>query len=178
MDKIKLTALGLMPEAEPTYLNVGDTTIAITPRIPYESVFNMIQWCVDRCVTDIPYTAGPVKRIIRDLALVKWYTNIETKLGADTEELYEIYDFLTYFDIINLVKQHINPGQLEFFDSTLNETLESINQYRNSIPGVVEALTRGAEEDIQMMQGALDLVKDEQTAEKINNLVEFAKNLK
>ena len=66
---------------------------------------------------------------------------------------------------------------MDFFNKTLDETLESIIAYRNSAKGIVDALAENAEQDINKMQGAIDLLSDEEKNKQLSKMIKFAEEL-
>jgi hypothetical protein len=75
-----------------------------------------------------------------DMTLLKYYTNLDINLlNLDPYKVYSNYD---------IIKPHlksllavIDEEQLNFFYNTLDETIASIISFRNSVSGLLDALT-------------------------------------
>ena len=177
MDKIKLLDLGVLPEITATSIQVGAATVEVTPRIPYETVLDMIQWCIDFIINDRPFVSEPLKQIIKDFAVLKYYTNLDISFVEEfraIDEIYENYDIVDRYGIVKRVREHLDNDQIEFFDKTLDATLKAIADYRNSAKGILDAVTENSKKDVEQMQQALDLLGDEEQNRKIANLINLA----
>lgn len=181
IERIKLNTLGAIEEDPIEYMNIGQTVVAVHKYIPYEQMLDMIQWCIDYIINDRPFISAPLKKIIKDFAILNFYTNFDFSFLTEYHEMADIYaeyDLVYRFDVIDRITSYIDEGQLNFFNKTLDETLESIMKYRNSAVGIVDALAEKAQQDVDKMQGAIDLISDKERNEKIGNLLKFAENLK
>lgn len=179
-NKIRLSALGVIEEIAPQYVQIGEAVITVERFIPYEKMLDMVQWCIDYIINDRPFISAPLKRIIKDFAILNFFTNIDFNFldeYHDMADIYEEYDFVARFGVMEKVKEHISPEYLEFFDKTLDETLESITAYRNSAVGVIDALSANAKNDTAAMEKAMEMVGDEQQMAKIGQLLQFAQEI-
>lgn len=180
IEKIKLNTLGVIEEDPIEYLNIGKAVVAVRKHIPYEQMLDMIQWCIDYIINDRPFISAPLKRIIKDFAVLNFYTNFDFNFLTEYEtmaQIYAEYDLVYRFDVMSKVKEIVDPGQIDFFEKTLDETLESIIAYRNSAKGIVDALAENAEQDISKMQGAIDLLSDEERNKQLSKMIKFAEEL-
>lgn len=179
-NRIKLNSLGVIEEVAPQYVQVGEAVVTVERFIPYEKMLDMIQWCIDYIINDRPFISAPLKKIIKDFAVLNFYTNFDFNFLTEyqtMDEIYGEYDFVYRFDVMSKVTQFIDQGQLEFFNHTLDETLDSIMAYRNSAMGIVDALASNAQQDVEKMSQALDLIKDEEQNKGVANLIKIAQEL-
>lgn len=156
--KIPLINLGPLQKPEIVELKINDAVIKVKRRIPYEEVLGMIQWCIDFIVGDKPFLSAPIEKIIRDFAILKFYTNIDISFLDNFHELkdiYESYDLAETYDIISKVSAELDVDQIEFFDTTLHKTLESIVVYRNSAKGIIDTIADSARTDTAVMEKAM-----------------------
>ena len=177
MDKIKISSMGAPVVPESRYLDIGAASVEVKPIIPYEEVLDMIQWCIDLIINDRPFLSAPLKRIVKDLAVLKFYTNFDLSFldeFHDMTDIYSEYDLVKSFNVIDAITPLIDADQLKFFNETLDETLVSIVDYRNSAIGVIDTLADNAGDDISKMEGALNLLKDPEENKKLANLIEAA----
>ena len=158
VERIKLNTLGAIEEDPIEYMNIGQTVVTVHKYIPYEQMLDMIQWCIDYIINDRPFISAPLKKIIKDFAVLNFYTNFDFAFLTEYHEMADIYaeyDLVYRFDVMAKVKEFIDPGQMDFFENTLDETLESIMKYRNSAVGIVDALAENAQKDTEQMSAAL-----------------------
>lgn len=177
MDKINIASFGILPPPIATSVNIGEIAVEVTPRIPYEELLDMIQWCINYIVGDQPFISAPLKVLIKQFAILKYYTNIDfdfmTKFN-EISEIYENYDILDNFKVYDAVAARVDPIQLEFFEKTLDETLESIISYRCSAKGIVDQLVADAKENTETMQDAVDFVGKGNNAKVLSQLLNLA----
>lgn len=161
MKKIQITSLGMPSAAQETQtITVNDIDIEVKKRIPYEELIEAIEWCVNSIIDDRSYISAPVQFIIQEVALVKFFTNLDTS-DAMTENFslssfYEWYDILQANDIPDSLHKIIDKKQLSFLTETLDRTLNSIISYRNSAVGIVDRLTEQNRLDKLNMDTVLD----------------------
>lgn len=180
--KVSLISIGVPPTFEPQTVQIGEATIQIKTRLPYETLFEMIDWCIKLIVQDRPYVSEPLKVIISDFAVLKYYTNfeIDEPLAAPTaKEIYEFYDLVKSYNIVDKIKTYIDAQQLDFFNYSLTETLKSVVAYKNSVYGVIEEIAKNAETLTKNMEQSLDMVQGKnENAEMINKIIKTAEVLK
>lgn len=164
MNKVKLNTLGVLKRDEVETVQIGDAEIEVKRRIPYEEVLEMMQWCIDFIIGERPFISAPLKRIVKGFAILKWYTNLDIGFvedNADLGDIYENFDLADQYGVIDTVYQLIEEKQRTFFDVTLDETLESIEKYRNSAKGIVDVLSEDAKENTENMEKAMSVMEDE-----------------
>lgn len=180
-NKIKLNSLGAIEEVAPQYVKIGETVVTVHRFIPYEKMLEMIQWCIDYIINDRPFVSAPLKKIIKDFAVLNFFTNFDFSFideYKEMSEIYEEYDFIYRFNVMEKVLPFIDEGLIKFFNETLDETLASITAYRNSAIGIVDTLADSARERTLEMQEALDVVSDDEKNNRIVQLLKFAENIK
>ena len=178
-NRIPVATIGTVAQEEPIYLQIGEATIEIRRDIPYTEILDMVQFAVDFAVTDQPILSGVLNRMVKDFAIVKFYTNLDVTIGKDTatiKDIYDEYDVLMSFGVIDEVKSKISAKQLKFFNETVDETANSILTYRNSVRGMMDALSESAKIDSEQMQQAIDMLSGE-NGEKLGKLIDMTETL-
>lgn len=177
IEKIQLNMFGLPEEKSPIYEEVNNNVYIIYPSLPYETIFKMIQWAVNHIMDDRSFISGPLCELISDLALVKFYTNIDLDaidLGDfNIPTIYEWYDILQEHGIIATIKEKIDPQQRDFFFRTLEKTLKSLVDYRNSAVGVLEKIQTLSINANDSMAEAIHLMEDPTQLEALKRMVEL-----
>lgn len=150
MEKVKLVSLGLLPEAMVNQVNIGDALVDVKSTLPYEEVLEMISWTINKTVDDRGYVSEPIKQIIKELAIVKYFTNIDLDAmdlaTFNKGQLYESYDFIAQHHVMETITPYIDPVQLDFYKDTLEKTIASLIAYRNSAAGVIEMISQNGEQ--------------------------------
>lgn len=178
-NRISIAAIGAVAQEEPIYLQVGEATIELRRAIPYTEILDMVQFVVDFVVTDQPILSGVLSRMVKDFAIVKFYTNLDVTIGKDTatiNDIYDEYDVLMAFGVIDEVKSKVSAKQLSFFNETVNETAASILAYRNSVRGIMDSLSENAKANSEQMQQAIDMLSGE-NGEKLGKIIDAAQTI-
>lgn len=181
IERIKLANLGPIEEAPIEYLQIGDAVLQVKKYIPYEEMLDMIQWCIDYIINDRPFISAPLKEIIKNLAILNFFTNIDTSFLTeyhDMKDIYEEYDLVYRHNVIDQIIPKIDEGQMKFFNETLDATLDSIMAYRNSAVGIIDALSQNAQRDTENMESAMSMINDPEQMEKLGKLLKFAGEIK
>lgn len=177
MSKIKLVQFGPLPETKTLEIQIGDIKISVQNKITYEQVLEMIQWSINFIMDDRGFISEPVNKIIQDVAVLKYYTNLDfdnIDLANFTQgELYEYYDFIAAFDVMNQVSLNIDKVQLEFYYNTLNRTLESLITYRNSVAGILEMIQVQSQTTVDGLQESLKVLGDEDQFDKVTRMLQL-----
>lgn len=177
---IKLNSLGLIEEIAPQYVQIGEAVVTVKRSIPYEQMLEMIQWCIDYIINDRPFISAPLKRIIKDFAILNFYTNFDFTFLTEyhsMSDIYGEYDFVVHFGVMEKVLQFIDQNELKFFNETLDETLESIMKYRNSAMGIVDNISEKAKVDGETIQQAMQLFEDEEKAKQLMTIIKTAEKI-
>lgn len=173
---VPISAIGEVAHEEPIYMTFGEATIEIRRSISYVEILDMVQFVINYAVTDQPILSGALSQMLKDFAIVKFYTNLDISIGKDTatvEGIYDEYDVLMSYRVIDEVKEKISQRQKEFFFNTVNKTLDSVMRYQNSARGVLDSVAETAGKDSDAIQSAMDLLGGE-NAEKIAGIINAA----
>lgn len=163
---------------EPLYLDKGGLTVELYPCPTVKTIIDAVQWSLDMIVTEMPIVSSPVKTVFADLGLLKAFTNLEidfTKKTAD--DIYAAYDAIKQSDLIEDIKAKGDKGMVNFFFNSLNQTLTSIVQYRQSVAGVIDTIVGSANQNIEIMDKAQAIMEDPKALENVKNLLLTAKEL-
>ncbi len=100
MDKININSFAAISETVPVYVQAGEVTYEIFPRVSTDALLEGIQWAISAIVDDRPFISYPVQKVLSDLAMVRTFTSI----AIDDEELLhsgETYDVLNAAGILD-----------------------------------------------------------------------------
>lgn len=176
MKKVKLVSLGLLSQPEIVKLNIGDAEIEVKSFLPYEEVLDMIGWTVNKMVDGRGYVSEPVKSIIQEIAVCKYYTNLDFDEidSADFVQgkLYEMYDFIAQHDIYDLIVSRIERKQIEFYERTSTATIESLIAYRNSAAGIIEVINAQGKDTNEGIKEALATLGNKEEFAEVFRMME------
>lgn len=178
---VKLVNIGILPKPEIKTIKIGDAEIEVATAIPYEDVFDMIQWCVGYIADDRPFISEPIRKLIKDFGILKYYTNLDISfINAEARivDIYSDYDIVKQSGVIPAVINCIDKEQLEFVMDSIDKTIDSITQYKNSAVGVIDSLAQNADQDVASMQNMMDAVNDVEDMNAVGNLIKFAKQIR
>lgn len=176
MDKININSFATISETIPVYVQAGEITYEILPRISTDALLEGIQWAISVIVDDRPFISYPVQKILLDLAMVRTFTSI----AIDDEELLrsgEIYDILNASGVFDQVWRSVAADQMELFEDGITKSLKSIIDYKNSARGIVDALSAQATDSTAAMEKNLAFIADEGNLEQIRGLLAAANKL-
>lgn len=178
---IKLVNIGILPKPEIKTIKCGEAEIEVATIIPYEDVFDMIQWCISYIADDRPFISEPIRHLIMDFALLKYYTNLDISFineEARIVDIYSDYDIIKQSGLVNKVIDIIDKSQYKFFIDSVNKTIQSITEYKNSAVGIVDNLAQNANQDVDTMQRMMDAVQDTEEMNAVGNLIKFAQKIR
>lgn len=178
MNKISLAAFAV-PESPTHAVTINDATFNVKEHVPYELLLTHIQWSLLLITDSNGYISEPVKRAVEELILVAAFTDLDfSRLELATieqTEIYEMYDIIRKTGIYDAVLEHINPPQYHFYIDTLNATLASILNYRNSVAGMLELISTKSGE---MKDQLSNILADFADPAKTENVIRVANLLK
>lgn len=179
--KVPLSAFGLLPPLEIVPVQIGEATIGVKRRIPYEQVLDMMQWCINYIAGDRPFIADSIKAIVLDIGYLRYFTDIDTSFMdsnfVSIENIYENYDLIDVFGIIDQVYKRIDTRQKNFIDTTMEKTLQSIAEYKASARGLVDALAEDSRNNTEELKANMKFLEDDKEVEKLQTLLNFAKQI-
>lgn len=180
MDKnVQLNQFGLI-HSDIENIVINGVSVNVSTNIPYEEVLDAIQWTIDHVIYDRPFISAPIKAIIKTLAVVQFWSDIDLSFIDNVKsisELYEAYDIIVKNDIYRKVAGLINGEQLSFFFDNVDDTLTSIMAYRNSAQGIVDILSENSAETNAEIQQSLDFLGDDEKAEALTKIINAAATL-
>lgn len=177
MEKVKLSSFGIIPNIEEKEITIGDAVIIVKNHISYEQVLDLIQFVVNYILGERKFISEPIVKMFTDFAIIKFYTNIDlTRLElveCEPSEIYEMYDILKTFNVIDIVRESIDAEQLSFVDESLYKTIESIIKYRDSAAGLIDRIAENADTNNAAIQESLDILNQPEQLAAVNKVIEF-----
>ena len=142
MAKIPYTKLECKVNTSTCDIDINGQTISIKNYLPIQEKLEMVSNIINQAaVADTNGYWNPGKiNVFFTLEVIYNYTNINftDKQKSDPTKL---YDQIVSSGLYEKVIQIIDPAELNFINSTLNETLRNIYTYRNSVYGILDTIS-------------------------------------
>lgn len=142
MAKIPYTKLDCKVDMSTCEIDINGQQISIKNYLPIQEKLEMISDIINGAsATETSGYWNPGKiNVFFTLEIMYRYTNINftDKQKADPVKL---YDQIVSSGLYNKVINIIEASELNFINSTLNETLRNIYNYRNSIYGILDVIS-------------------------------------
>ena len=179
--KVSVLALGELKTDEIRYLQINDACIEVYPSRNYQDIIDGAQTAIALILDNRTYVSEPIRQIISDIFLLRTYTNLDLYMFEEVEfrasQVYDIYGLLVQENVIDKVKALINQKQLQFWNDSVNSTLNGIIAYRNSAAGIINLFTEQQQEAATDFSGLLDSLKNLGDNENVQNLLKIIEEL-
>lgn len=177
MDKINISQFALPEAAQPIYRDANGVSYSIYKAVSVSEIIDGVQWVVNAILIGGPaFISYPLKEIMKNFGIIKIFTNIDVDtLPAET--VYQIYDTLTVNGIFADVANFANGEQIDFYKKSVDETVKSIIEYKNSAAGIIDTLSANAKESTEAMQDNLAFLQDEKSLTQVKALLNQAKQM-
>lgn len=139
MAKIAFTKLGLKVDKENEIINWNDQEIEIKQYLPVNEKLELISRIINNSAEDMKfYNVGKIE-IFTTLEIIFAYTNINFT-DKQKEDVCKLYDLFMSSDLMDEIFAHIPESELDWISDTVEDTIESIYSYQNSVMGILDAI--------------------------------------
>ena len=139
MAKIAFTKLGLKVDKENEIINWNDQEIEIKQYLPVNEKLELISRIINSSAEDMKfYNVGKIE-IFTTLEIIFAYTNINFT-DKQKEDVCKLYDLFMSSDLMDEIFAHIPESELDWISDTVEDTIESIYSYQNSVMGILDAI--------------------------------------
>lgn len=186
MENMEKMQLNMLPQKKNATISLplgNGATVLVKETIPYEELFEMITWSLRFVIDDRAYVSGPVYKVVKDLAMIRYYTNIDLSFldgeEVNPKEIYENYDLLANAEkengesLMDGIRTVINEKQLSFYADAFELTVNNIIKYRDSARGVVNALAESSKVDAATIEEALEVMGDDEKMKQARSILNF-----
>ena len=148
MAKITFSKLGITKssiEEENKKIVWNNQEIEVKQYLPIQEKLGLISNVVNRALGEDISFANPVKvEVFAALEIIFGYTNV-TFTEKQKEDTPKLYDLLNQSGFIDAVCEAIPEEEYDFIFSGIEESIEAIYKYKNSIMGVLETISTNQE---------------------------------
>ena len=139
MAKIAFGKLGLIKNTSTTTVNYKEQAIEVKQYLPVNEKLELISEVINLSADDNNF-ANPMKvSVYATLAIIEHYTNI-TFTEKQKEDPCKLYDLFVGNDLSSLIMAAIPAAELAELLTGIEDSIEAVYKYRNSIMGVLEAV--------------------------------------
>lgn len=171
MAKVGLTKLGLKPNNEIKIFEFNEQSIEVKQYLPVEEKLALISDVLTQS-HDANNFSNPVKvSVFTLLEIIEKYTNVNFT-EKQKENVCKLYDMLVGNGFAAEVIENIPKAEYEAILEGIQQTIESVYKYQNSILGILDSISQ----DYSNINLDIDGIKDKLTnPDQIATLKDLAK---
>ena len=140
MAKVAFTKLGLIKNTEVKTLEWKDQTIEIKQYLPIQEKTDLIKAVIDQIQDNNNFINDIKLALYFDLEIIYHYTNINFT-DKQKEDVSKLYDLLTSSGLIAAIVKMIPDAELNSLKDWVLSMTKHIYEYRNSVYGVLDAVS-------------------------------------
>ncbi len=118
----------------------NEQSIEVKQYLPVNEKLDLISWVINQSADDLKfYNVGKLD-IFKHIAIAQHYTNI-TFTEKQLSDPAHLYDLLVSSGLMDEIKNAIPNGEIWWVDDVLDDTVDSIYKYQNSVMGILDTVT-------------------------------------
>ena len=142
MAKIAFTKLGLKKKDEVKTVNINNNAIEVKQYLPINDKLALISRVINLSHDSSNNFANPVQvEVIGTVEIIMAYTNLSFT-EKQKEDYAKLYDLLEENSIIKDLISAIPEDEYAFLIDGINESIEAVYKYQNSVLGILEAVSQ------------------------------------
>ena len=147
MAKVPFTKLKCKINMDEIPVQIGEETIAVKQYLPIQDKLALISRVIEYAHMEDENYSNPVKAAaIRDIEIVFAYTNINFT-EKQKEDLAKLYDQLYSSGVLTQIIKNIPEEEYSTIVIGVEESIEAIYKYLNSVVGVLDLISKKHKED-------------------------------
>lgn len=142
MAKVAFTKLGLKRKDEVKTVNINNNVIEVKQYLPINDKLALISRVINLSHDSSNNFANPVQvEVIGTIEIIMAYTNLSFT-EKQKEDYAKLYDLLEENGITKDLISAIPEDEYTFLIDGINESIEAVYKYQNSILGILEAVSQ------------------------------------
>ena len=142
MAKIAFTKLGLKKKDEVKTVNISNNVIEVKQYLPINDKLALISRVINLSHDSSNNFANPVQvEVIGTIEIIMAYTNLSFT-EKQKEDYAKLYDLLEENGITKDLISAIPEDEYAFLIDGINESIEAVYKYQNSVLGILEAVSQ------------------------------------
>ena len=140
MAKVAFTKLGLKVNGDIKTVVFNEQNIEVKQYLPVSDKLDLIAKVINLSADDNNF-ANPIKvEVYSTIAIIEAYTNI-TFTEKQKENITKLYDMISSSGMFNVIAESIPAEELNNLFVGIDDTVEAVYKYRNSLMGIFENIT-------------------------------------
>ena len=139
MAKVSFNKLNLQKTYPVETINWNDQNIEVKTFLPMEDKLDLISKIINYSVDDNNYYNPCRIDIFKKILIIEAYTNISIT-DKQKESVGKLYDMIYNNGLFDSICEKINKKDLEWIHQSVQETVQSIYAYKNSVMGILDAI--------------------------------------
>lgn len=151
---VSFNKLGLKPNTAISTIKFNEQDIKVKQYLPVNEKLDLISWVINQSADDLKfYNVGKLD-IFKHIAIAQHYTDI-TFTEKQLSDPAHLYDLLVSSGLMDEIKNAIPNGEIWWIDDVLDDTVDSIYKYQNSVMGILDTVTTDYKDlnfDVEQLQ--------------------------
>ena len=140
MAKLPFTKLSLKNDNQAINILHNEQNIEVKQYLPITTKMDMVTEIINNSIDENNFF-NPIKlSLYTELGIIENYTNISFT-DKQKEDIFKLYDLLKGNKIIEKVINVIPEAEYKNLIDTINKSIESIYNYKNSVMGILETVS-------------------------------------
>ena len=140
MAKVAFTKLGLKVNTDIKTIDFNEQKIEVKQYLPISDKLDLIAKVINLSADDNNF-ANPIKvEVYSTITIIEAYTNI-TFTEKQKENITKLYDMISSSGMFNVIAENIPAEELNNLFVGIEDTIEAVYKYRNSLMGIFENIT-------------------------------------
>ena len=170
MAKIPFSKLGVKVDNELTLLSWGEYEIEVKKYLPMNEKAEMISKVINLSADDNGYYNPLRVKVYLALETIYAYTNISFTEKQKENEL-KLYDMVLSSGLFSKVVELIPEDEWKDLQDTVWDTISNIYEYKNSIMGILEAVTQDYSDVTMDLSDLQNTLSDPQTFGMLKQII-------
>lgn len=141
MAKASFTKLKLKTDTSIKTINFNDIEIEIKQYLPINETISLIENIINNSATELKFYSPALVHLFYALEVIYNYTNISFT-DKQKEEPAKLYDTIVSSGLWSAVEEAIPEDELDFICEALDDSIDSIYKYQNSVMGILDTISQ------------------------------------
>lgn len=176
MAKVSFNKLGLKFENNIQTIQISEgVEIEVKQYLPFEEKVQLVQRVIDFSMDSTNFE-NPMKiDLFTNIEIINSYTNI-TFTEKQKENIIKCYDLLLQSGYLDKIIALIPIEELNIILSYINNTIKSLYTYRNSIGGMLEAISTDYSDTAIDVESLINTLKDPEALKTLKEIAPLVQN--
>lgn len=141
MAKPTFAKLKLKTDTSIKTINFNDIEIEVKQYLPIDEIISLIENIINNSATELKFYNPALVHLFYVLEVIYNYTNISFT-DKQKEEPTKLYDTIVSSGLWNAIEEAIPEDELDFICEALDDTINSIYKYQNSVMGILDTISK------------------------------------